>query len=127
MKKNFKMMEKCMDRMKKHMKENDKDMMKNMKQHIQKNCGRTKVNNTDRVIQTNEIAEYATPELRTLFEDWLIQLEDEIIKLAKDKESITPEDVSNEFKISKQSAIFVLGKLAQKNKVYIDGISTDKE
>lgn len=71
---------------------------------------------------TEDIAKYATPELRTLFEDWLIQLEDEIISFAKDKEKISPDDVANEFKVSKESAIFVLGKLAQKGKINIDGM-----
>ncbi len=70
---------------------------------------------------TEDIAKYATPELRSLFEDWLIQLEDEIVAFAKDINSISPEDVSSEFKISKESAIFVLGKLAQKGKINIDG------
>ena len=71
---------------------------------------------------TDDIAKYATPELRTLFEDWLIQLEDEIISFAKDRDKITPDDVAAEFKISKESAIFVLSKLAQKNRINIDGI-----
>ena len=78
-------------------------------------------------MKTDDLATYATPELRALFEDWLIQLEEEIIAFAKNREKIKPEDVADAFKISRDSAIFVLSKLAQKQKINIDGISAQKE
>jgi ABC-type sulfate transport system substrate-binding protein len=77
--------------------------------------------------KTDELAKYATSELRALFEDWLIQLEEEIIALAEKREMTKPEEVAEAFKISKESAIFILDKLVQKGKIKISGISIQKE
>mgnify|MGYP000844584795 CR=1 FL=1 len=44
-----------------------------------------------------------------------------VISFSTNKKSVSPEEVASEFKISKESAIFVLGKLAQKGKINIDG------
>jgi hypothetical protein len=75
----------------------------------------------------DDLAEYATPELRTLFEDWLLQLEEEIVSFASDRDAVTPDDVAEEFKVSRDSAVFLLKKLAQKGKININGISDPKE
>jgi predicted HTH transcriptional regulator len=77
-------------------------------------------------LNTDESAKYATQELRTLFEDWLIQLEEEIMSFKNDRDTVTPEEVANEFKISRDSAVFVLSKLAQKGKINFDDISARK-
>ena len=71
---------------------------------------------------SDELSTYATPELRTLFEDWLLQLEEEIFNFAKDKETVNPQQVANAFKLSKESATFVLKKLAKKESITIEGI-----
>ena len=76
---------------------------------------------------TDDLAKYATPELRTLFEDWLIQMEEEILDFAKSRKSVNPDEVAEAFKISRESAIFLLSKLAQKEKIDIDGITSRKE
>lgn len=76
-------------------------------------------------LNTDKLATYATPELRALFEDWLVQLEDEIIAYANDRDTVRPEDVATEFKVSMESAVFLLGKLAQNDKIKIDGISAN--
>ena len=75
----------------------------------------------------DELAAYATPELRSLFEDWLLQLEEEIITFAKDRDAVTPDEVANAFKISGESAGFVLEKLAREKRIDIDGSLTRKE
>jgi hypothetical protein len=75
----------------------------------------------------DELSKYATSELRALFEDWLIHLEEEIIAFALEREKTRPEDVAEAFKISKESANFILVRLAQKNNIHIDGISILKE
>ena len=67
--------------------------------------------------QSREMAEFATPELRGLFEDWVRQIEDEILQFVKDRENVNTEEIAEKFKISEESAIYILGKLAQKGKL----------
>jgi hypothetical protein len=57
---------------------------------------------------------YGTPELRSLFNDWLLQLEEEITTLLEQCEAVTPEAVAESLKISVESATFILDKLAQR-------------
>jgi hypothetical protein len=82
---------------------------------------------TGQALDTDELAKYATPELRTLFEDWLLQLEEEIVAFTRNKEAVSPEEVAGEFKLSRESAIFILDKLAQKGRISIDGASAPEE
>ncbi len=74
-------------------------------------------------LKTEELEKSAPPELRALFDDWLLQLEEEIIAFAKGRDGVTAEQVVDEFKISKKSATFLLGRLAKKGKINFDGIS----
>ena len=75
----------------------------------------------------DELSEYATPELRVLFEDWLIQLEEEITEFVQEREKTKPEDVAEAFKISKESAKFVLARLDQKENITIEVLSNHEE
>jgi hypothetical protein len=60
------------------------------------------------------LGSYGTPELHSLFNDWLLQLEEEIIALSEHHEVGTPEAVAESLKISVESATFILDRLAQK-------------
>jgi hypothetical protein len=75
----------------------------------------------------DDLAAYGTSELRALFEDWLLQLEEEIIVFAKKRDTVKPEDVADTFKISRDSAIFVLDKLVRKGKINVNDSSAPKE
>jgi hypothetical protein len=67
--------------------------------------------------QSHKIATMATPEVQGLFEDWVEQIEKEILDYLKEKDSIDIKDLAGRFKISKDSAYFFLTKLAQKDKI----------
>jgi hypothetical protein len=69
--------------------------------------------------QSHRIATMATPEVQGLFEDWVDQIEKEILEYLKDKESIDIQDLAKHFKISKDSAYYFVTKLAQKEKLEI--------
>lgn len=77
--------------------------------------------------EKDELAKYTTPELRALFEDWLLQMEEEINAFTKTRDTIAPEEVAEAFKISRESAIFLMDKIAQKEKLDIGGRSDQKE
>lgn len=72
------------------------------------------------ISQSSDIATFATPEVRQMFEEWVQQVDEEILGLVKENNLITPEQVAEKLKISKNSAIYFLSRLAQKGKISIN-------
>jgi len=66
---------------------------------------------------------YATPEIRALFEEWTRAVEDEIIAFVKEKGKVKPSDIATKLKISEESALFLVGKMAREKKLIIGEIS----
>ncbi|MEM3432838.1 MAG: hypothetical protein QXP27_01550 [Candidatus Methanomethyliaceae archaeon] len=69
-----------------------------------------------------KISDYATTEMRVLFDEWLNNLEEETIAFVKEKGKVSPDDVASRLKISKESALFIIGKLAREGKLSIGEI-----
>ena len=69
------------------------------------------------VSQSYELATYSTPELRGLFNDWVQAIEGEIIGFLKDRQNVDPDEVAKNFRLTRESAIFVLGKMAREGKI----------
>jgi hypothetical protein len=59
-----------------------------------------------------EIATYSTTELRGLFNEWLKEIEKEVLIFLNGKERIEPEEVAKYFKLERESAVFILNKLS---------------
>jgi len=72
------------------------------------------------ITKSAEIATYATPELRGLFEEWLSQIEGEILGFLEARKVVVPEDVTKHFKLSKESVIFLISRLARQGKLKIN-------
>jgi hypothetical protein len=66
---------------------------------------------------SHKVATMATPEVQGLFEDWVEQIEKELLDFLKDKKTVDVKDIASHFKISKDSAYYFLTKLAQKGKI----------
>ncbi len=64
-----------------------------------------------------ELAPYATPELRSLFNDWLGEIELRVMDFVNKRKRVDPQELSCHFKLNTKSILFVLGKLAQEGKV----------
>ncbi len=64
------------------------------------------------VIDTN-----APPEIKRLFDEWLAQIEEEILDYIKESGSIDTGKIAEHFKLSKESIIYMLTGLAKKGKV----------
>ena len=77
---------------------------------------------TGAVIEIGKMASFATPELRGLFEEWVKEIEDEILEFLKEKESSNPPEIAGKLKISEESALFLVGKMAREKKIKITGI-----
>jgi hypothetical protein len=67
--------------------------------------------------RSSELASYATPEVRALFEEWSEQIENEIFTYIKETNTTDPDRLAEHFKLSKNSINFFLSKLAQKDKI----------
>ncbi|KPJ98599.1 MAG: hypothetical protein AMJ60_07670 [Desulfobacterales bacterium SG8_35] len=58
---------------------------------------------------------FATPELRSLFNEWCEQIEKEILEFVKDKGKIDIDELSTRFHVSTDSMEYLLGRLESKN------------
>jgi hypothetical protein len=65
--------------------------------------------------ETANAARFATPELRSLFEEWCQQIEKEILEFVKEKKSIKVDELTAKFNLSEESIKYLLGRLAAKS------------
>lgn len=69
-----------------------------------------------------EMAAYATPEVRTLFEEWSRSVEDEILTILRARGCLSLEQLAAQLKVSSESTLALLGKLVREGKVVISGV-----
>jgi len=74
------------------------------------------------VSKSAEMAAYATPEVRTLFEEWAQSVEAEILNALKARGQVDLNQLAAQLKISPESALYFLGKLVREGKATISGI-----
>jgi hypothetical protein len=71
----------------------------------------------DRVTQSRQLMAVADPELLALFEDWLDELENEVVSLAKQHGPLKPEDLAHKLGLSERGANFLMSKLSREGKI----------
>ena len=64
-----------------------------------------------------QTARFATPEVRGLFDEWASQIEEEMLQFTKESGEVDVDKVSERFKLSKDSTLYFLTRLAQKGKI----------
>ncbi len=69
-----------------------------------------------------EMAAYATPEVRTLFEEWARSVEDEVLGALRARGPLDLAALARALKISPESALYFLGKLVREGKASIGAI-----
>jgi hypothetical protein len=69
-----------------------------------------------------EMAAYATPEVRTLFEEWARSVGEEVLATLKRRGPLDLVNLASALKISPESALFFLGKLVREGKATITSI-----
>jgi len=67
--------------------------------------------------QYAQLESLAIPEIRSLFIDWMEELEGEILAFLREARQPKLETLIDQFRISKQGAEFLLGKLKQEGKI----------
>jgi hypothetical protein len=71
----------------------------------------------DRVAQSKQLMAVADPELLVLFEDWLDELEEEVLSLAKGAGTLESHDLAAKFGLSPRGATFLISKLKREGKL----------
>ncbi len=71
----------------------------------------------DRVAQSRQLMAVADPEILVLFEDWLDELENEVVSLAAGRGSLSPADLAQKLGLSERGAHFLLSKLSREGKL----------
>ena len=74
------------------------------------------------VSKSAEMAAYATPEVRTLFEEWTQSVGAEVVTVLKSKGRVDLAELASALKISPEGALYFLGRLVREGKATISGI-----
>ena len=67
--------------------------------------------------RASDLATFATPEVRGLFEEWAAQIEEEIFHFIQESKTTDAEQIAARFKLSKNSANYFLSRLSQQGKI----------
>jgi hypothetical protein len=70
----------------------------------------------DKVAQSEQLAAITDPELLVLFEDWLEELEEEIIALIRRHGPLDAGELAGKLGVSRRGARFLLSKLAREGR-----------
>ncbi len=71
----------------------------------------------DRVAQSRQLLAVADPEILVLFEDWLDELENEVVLRAREQGRLTPADLARKLGLSERGATFLMSKLSREGKI----------
>ena len=71
----------------------------------------------DRVAQSRQLMAVADPELLVLFEDWLDELEHEVISLARGTGDLNSPSLAAKLGLSQRGATFLISKLQREGKL----------
>ena len=71
----------------------------------------------DKVAQLKQLTAITDPEILVLFEDWLEELEDEVVALSKTQNGLTAENLSSKLGLSRRGATFLMSKLQREKKL----------
>ena len=103
------------------------NMMKGMGGNMPEMCMKMMEQMTVSMNESAKTTSYATPEIRGLFEEWARALEEEIVTFAKENGKVNPSDIAAKLKISEESVLFLVGKLARERKLVIGEIGVPEK
>jgi len=69
------------------------------------------------ISHTYELASYSTSELRSLFNDWLEEIERLVVTFVNKRNKVDPDKIASHFKLKCNSVTFILSKLAREGKI----------
>ena len=71
----------------------------------------------DKVAQSKQLMAITDPEILVLFEDWLEELEGEVVSLARTHDSLNADDLASKLGLSKRGATFLMSKLQREKQL----------
>ncbi|RLB17822.1 MAG: hypothetical protein DRN37_02065 [Thermoplasmata archaeon] len=71
----------------------------------------------EKLARSEQLRTVADPDILALFEDWLEELEEEVISFARKSASLHPEDLAEGLALSWSGAKFLLAKLRKEGKL----------
>ena len=71
------------------------------------------------VESTAKLAGQANSEVQMLFEEWLEQVEEELLEILKDEQNLDIQNISNKLRVSEESVLYFLSKLVREKKIEI--------
>jgi hypothetical protein len=71
----------------------------------------------DKVAQSKQLMAITDPEILALFEDWLEELENEVVALARTHGRLNAEGLASHLGLSRRGATFLLSKLRSEKKL----------
>jgi hypothetical protein len=71
----------------------------------------------DKVAQSKQLTAITNPEILVLFEDWLEELEHEVVALAASRSNLIAEDLVAEMGLSARGATFLVSKLKREGRL----------
>ena len=71
----------------------------------------------NKVTQSKQLMAISNPEVLVLFEDWLEELEDEVITFTGQHENLTAEELAKKLGLSFRGADFLISKLKREGKM----------
>ena len=71
----------------------------------------------DKVTQSKQLMAISNSEVLVLFEDWLEELEDEVIACTGQHENLTAEELAKKLRLSLRGADFLISKLKREGKM----------
>jgi hypothetical protein len=74
------------------------------------------------VAKSAELGAYATPEVRTLFEEWARSVEEEVSIVLKTRGQVDLNQLATQLKISPEGALYFIGRLVREGKATISAI-----
>jgi hypothetical protein len=78
----------------------------------------------DTIGRSSDLATFATPEVRGLFEEWVTQIEEEILQAVQKADGADPAQLSQQFKLSEDSIHYFLSRLARQGKIHLKAEKT---
>lgn len=72
------------------------------------------------ITETANMASFATPEVRSVFEEWARIVEDEIVACVKEDPKVRPAAIAEKVKLSEQSVLFFVSKLLREGRVTVE-------
>jgi hypothetical protein len=71
----------------------------------------------NKVAQSKQLMAITNPDILVLFENWLDELEEEVMKFVNEHQNLDPLELAKNLGLSKSGASFMIAKLQQEDKI----------